>query len=249
MTIENLQSEHVEQPPVLLENQQTSGDPLAAWKAIESPETPDVLEALAEMDSFLGVQEIGKWVFLMKAKYVEGVKEDSDMPMPIPFQEMALCVEKEEVGELQMMHLDEWREEAVRRLLAEAEVWYLTDDFDERVDNTEKTRLFALQRRRTNIAKITRRGLGNVVIGTAGALKALSVDEEWSKGFWAGIQKVEVPDGYAGMTEDFAMVGYKGKSKYDSAIALSLAPKPMKSGKYFGSIVGSNIAKYWKRII
>lgn len=249
----------IEQPPILQENTMQPGtsDPWAVWRTEES-ENPHV-ERLEELDQFLGVQEIGKWVFMMKLKYTEGVREVQDPNNPFatvpgsaqPFQEMALTIDKAEVGELQMMHLDEWQEEAVRRLLAEAEVSLLENDLDPTGvhPEPEKQLLFALQRRGSKIARITRRGRGNVLIGTKGALKQLSIDEEWNKAVRQMYKIVEVPDGYAGTKGDFAMVGYKGSNKYDTSLALSLAPKPMKSGKYFGSIVGQNIKDYWKKII
>lgn len=248
----------IEQPPILHENtRSTDSDPWAVWRTAES-ENP-ALEALQDMDPFLGIQEIGKWVFLMKSKYTEGIREIQDPNNPFatvpgtaqPFQEMSLIIDKTEVGELNIMTLENWREEAVRRLLAEAEVSLLKDDLDSTKPHPEleKQMLFALQRRGSKIARITRRGRGNVLIGTKGALKQLSVNEEWNESIRQMYKIVEVPDGYAGTKGDFAMVGYKGTSKYDTAIALSLAPKPMKSGKYFGSIVAERIKDYWKKII
>ena len=233
--------EQIEQPPVLFDNNPTTtDDPWAAWRGFDSSENP-VLEALAETERFMGIQEIGKWVYLMKAKYNnEEYNKDIDDLTPfgqkLPYLEMSLIIDKAAVGELQMMHLNEWKEEAIRRLLAEAEVLLMKDDA-----------MFQIRKIGSKIAKDTRRGKGNVIIATTGALKNLDMGEKLygEKPY----QIIEVPKGYAGINEDFAMIGYKGSNKCDTSLVLSLAPKPMKSGKYFGSIVSENIKQYWKRII
>lgn len=227
--------EQIEQPPVLFDNNPTTtDDPWAAWRGFDSSENP-VLEALVETERFMGIQEIGKWVYLMKARYNnKDINDLTPFGQKLPYLEMSLIIDKAAVGELQMMHLNEWKEEAIRRLLAEAEVLLMKDDA-----------MFQIQKTGSKIAKDTRRGKGNVIIATTGALKKLNMEDFYKKLY----QVIEVPKGYAGINEDFAMIGYKGSNKYDTSLVLSLAPKPMKSGKYFGSIVSENIKKYWKRII
>lgn len=178
----------IEQPPILLDNVQppSTGDPWAVWRTEQGVHT-DVPQ-LEEMEPFLGIQELGKWVFLMKSKYAEPPQVDPNNPFLLADKSeesavpmMSICIDKAEVGELQVKYLHEWREEAVRRILAEAEDAYIENDLDrsaEPAHPVEKQMLFAVQRRRSKIAKVTRRGMGNVIIGTSEALKQLSVGEE-----------------------------------------------------------------------
>lgn len=218
-------------------------------------------EALADLKLMCGVQDVSTFpglVFALQSKYRRPVVDVPDALFDETPSEMAFIIDKFPVAEPKgKASLCGWRVLTAQTLLRWSKTHFMGDPrvycddetrFHKDYEHTAHNAPFIMQRRRNYIARITRRGGGNTLVGCEQGLAALQLSDERGQSYLENnvIGKdrriVTFKTGEV-CREPFALIGYNGRSKYDSGLLLGLGP----NGE--GTFVNNNTKAYWTRLI
>jgi hypothetical protein len=229
---------------------------------VKTPTDDPVVNDIKAMCGFQNLNMDKKLVFYLHTKYVSSPEWESAPPdsPEQQFQSLALSIDKLEIDvRPRPASLASWRHLIVRTLLKEAEIDLLIDDeaggikatyehhkpetYEELKKQYFRAIRFTLQRKRSKIAKVTRRGMGNTLVGSRSAIETLLTEIPESGRHQLKIvifEDGEIAD------EPFILLGYNGGTPYDSSLLFGYNGD--KIGGYGGFAV-NDIAKYWKRIL
>jgi hypothetical protein len=221
---------------------------------------------ITDIQNMCGIQSLDmekRLLFYLHTKQVEVEPFNNGFTEELQHTMMALTIDK---CEADVWHkpatLAHWRQVIGKMLLGEATVDLMTEDemygakeilekhkpqsFTEMKNLYYSSIKFMLQRQRSKIAKITRRGLGNTLVGTRAAIeKILENTPDLGK---RGLNVVIFEDGeITDKDKPFVLIGYKGASAYDSSLLFGYRGTDKYGWGGFGGY--ENIKKYWRRIV
>lgn len=252
-------------------NEQPQHVPLLLAGSPGVPDLLDVDDVLkAALSAFVGFQPLKPGVdsrppmaFLMKSKYVDTVVT----PDEVPYTGMAFSIDKADVELGKPASMKEWRRRIVSYLIENAEPDLLWTDRAGGIDATierlkknnpdssiavssagimieyENSLKFNLQRKMSAIAKVTRRGMGNRLIGSRSAVEELL--EFIPESQQSRLKIIIFEDGEI-QKDPWLLVGYNGTSPYDTGLAFVY--KGNSHGGQ-GALVDNDVKRYWRRLI
>lgn len=139
--------------------------------------------------------------------------------------------------------IPQWRIEAARRICMISTNELLTEDRFYTPDLPVEKYQHILVRASNRIAKRTRRGCGNLIIGSKEGIRQLHLppNQKMFRRF-ISFEEGEVSP------KPFAVIGYAGLSPYDHSIGLALR-KPLENSVVGGFAVSQKVSEYWIRLV
>ena len=231
----------------------------------------DVLKAT--LNAFVGFQPLKPGMpslaFLMKSKYVETINDPTADPFgtkQIPYSGMAIHIVSQYAELGKPLFMRQWRQKIAQYLIDHAEEDRLWDDkvggvdavidrmkhdMDPKIGLDAKDIMvkyhemlkFNLQRKMSAIAKVTRRGMGNRIVGSRSAVEDLL--EHIPESQQSRLKIIVYEDGEV-QSKPWLLVGYNGSNPYDTGLAFVYQGNS-KYGR--GALVDNDVKKYWRRII
>lgn len=207
----------------------------------------------SELSLLVGLQQAlpeQDFVFRMRTKYNNINKENAEAQFlsdEVIFNEMAFIIDRAKISTGTAHTVKKWRNVIIQKLYDSATYKPL---ITEELEPGKQP--YGVRRRRTWIAKLCRRGCGNVIVASRKAIESLQLthndaEKQYTEQYY---KSIIVEEGEI-MEEPFALIGYSGSSPYDQSMVMAIYNNiKLPNNQIAGAISPEHdIVNYWVRII